>query len=916
MKKNHLHKIFIALLFLGTISPLQSQAFWGVGDTVTDIGANAQLAIINGTAANTTSNTTLSMVKEYVLDGLAYSIAQKLSQKLVAKVLNKVNGGASQNQTPNFITNFGQYFGDISGKQISEYTTNLYGSNNPFAKSISVGLVNATSGYGNTGLSGFSLDKILPSGVKWQDAATNISTAGNKGWDFYNELSKPENTPFGSAMIAQDQLTKKIQKAQDVARTELTSAGYKAQKVKATIFDNYSTDSGFYYDKFKKGLNDALDKNIAEDKARAAAAANYSPADTTSLTGEQAITLGSAPSISAFGSSSAWNSGGLVTNEDYSSVANLNKPIQAPQANVANQVNNSSEETKKRLQDADSFFKLVFSTLTQLVSGLIESGISKLTSDAGAGTQKTYGSATDAQKAAVGVNGKRGSWLAGPEQIIDFRNEIENAINLTNLDLSYNQKTLDLIKAPVSGLIKDSNGTEYDEALQKLEQCIPGPDTGWEDRLQKYIVDQTKKTSNRASDDKKGKVNTDALNTLESQGGIAVQQENDILANPFFNIPNASAMQEIATSYYKNTKQFQSLFTALLEKKRLAVTLDSIKAQALAIEPSLILFEEQWNNLSQAQKDSAYQTASRKIVASFKATTQPGSVAGTTVTTIPANSDFVDQYQDFQDPEKIKDLPVDDPDTPDVNERENEKKKRVLDEQWYEWENVIGSEDLRQNLYFKYTSNKENVPTSKLVQQSKNRFETVVQQNLDLANTLHDCKIIRTATQNYQQYDDAKWNQFKQTLLSSTRKSFLPYTSIIGVALGKSAIDTKFDTILLPLDEYPGGLMGNSPQTGIYMSLSANYQDYPPMNNLQVPVAKTPADVLIQDDQQKLFCRFQNYFLYYWGPEDLTGNAIGCGGNQTIEMTDQSISHRSKSNPNWYRTNRAEIFYSLTTSNF
>lgn len=916
MNTTNLKKTVLLLLVAASVLPVRSQAVWGAGDIVTDIGANAQLAVLNGTNADDTANSTLNMVKEYVLDGLAYSIAQKLSQKLVAKVLNKVNGGASQNQTPNFVTNFGQYFSDISGKQISEYTTNLYGSSNPFAKSISVGLVNSTSGYGKTGLSGFSLDKVLPSGVKWQDAAKNISTAGNKGWDFYNELSKPENTPSGSALIAQDQLAKKIQAAQDIARTELNSAGFKPQKAKATIFDNYSTDSGVYYDKLKKGITDAVDRNQAAAEAKAQN--DYTPQDTSS--GQSGQTIAINPSSSNFD----WNSGGGSTSltADYSSVANLNKPVQAPQTNVANQVNNSSEEAKKRLQDADSFFKLVFSTLTQLVSGLIESGISKLTSDAGSGAQKTYGSSSDARKISTGVNGKRGSWLAGPEQILDFRNEVENSINLTDLDLEYNEKTLDLIKAPVNGTIKDSNGTEYGEALQKLEECIPGPDTGWDVRLQKYVADQTKKTASRAAEEKeKGRKNTEALNTLESQGGIAIQQEEDILQNPFFNMPNASAMQEVATAYYKNTQKFQSLFTKILEKKRISITLDSVAAQARAIDPSLILFNDQWDGLSQAQKDSAYQTAAGKIVAAFEPVTQPGSATGTTVTTVPANSDFVDEYQDFQDPKKIKPLPADDPNTPDANEREDEKKKRVLDEQWYEWENIAGAEDLRQNLYFKFTSVKQNIPTSKIVQQSKNQFDLIVQQNLDLADTLHDCKIIRDATWNYQQYNDAKWDQLKQSLLSSTKKSFLPYTSIVGVALGKSTIDTKFDTILLPLDEYPGEMNGNNPVNQTSSQVVVN--TLPPMNGLQAAVAKTPQDVLTQDDQQKLFCRMQNYFLYFWGPKDFDGEPIACAGNQTIsQMTYDSdadtigVAHHKKSKANWYRTNRAEIFYSLTTSNF
>jgi hypothetical protein len=238
MKKNT-RNIFIALLILGVISltPLTSQAFWGFGDIALDpvqdeSGIATQISQVTQVIGQVEQ-----LLKAFGLDVVIYKVSQQLSQKLIAKVLNKANGGASGDQSKQFINNFGQYFSDISNQQIGVFTNSLNNSSNPFAQAISVGISNNAQNQSSssTELDSFSLDKILPSGNNWQDATKDISSAGGQGWDIYGAMALPQNTPLGSAIIAQDILSKQITSAQNNAKTELGSSGFTPAKSQGGI---------------------------------------------------------------------------------------------------------------------------------------------------------------------------------------------------------------------------------------------------------------------------------------------------------------------------------------------------------------------------------------------------------------------------------------------------------------------------------------------------------------------------------------------------------------------------------------------------------------------------------------------------------------------------------------------------------
>lgn len=648
--------IFIILLVTSIVSwPFASSAIFGEGDTSFDPGVTATTGAGLAPTGTTASSQVLQQLKSFALDGLAYGIAQKLSQKLVAMTLNAVNGGASKDKPANFIENFGKYFSDIAGKELSNYTAQLENSSNPYSRMIGQGMSNTTAGLSGGGLESFSLDRMLPKNVTLGDVSGDIGKAGNKGWDFYSQLSLGQNTPVGAAMIAQSEVSGKISAAKEAAKMELTSAGFTPQKGKDAINSALNQASL----RAQKGIHNSL----VTSKSRTEKAKQIDLQMEQDLNGDMSGGAGG-----QIGGCDPEMGCPQIT-EDYSSVQG-DKKIKTPQGSVGGNATKATQEAGERLKYADQFFKLIFSTLTQIASGLIDKGISSLTSDQGASNPNQYGSPSGV--AAIIGNGNR-TWNKLPEEIIDFRNELEDAMLKTSLDVVYTSELLKVLRRPIIASVpnnleirvptdrdRDDIGTK--QVLQKLEQCIPGPDTGAVARMEAMISNGVRATRQAASADEKakGELNGQALQIITSEGSMAVQNMQLAMINPLLTLPGMIELQDITTGYYKNAKQFQDSVTRLLLKKQTSSRVNIIVLQVQAQRDSVFtrnfllkdmpekndadgdpipkecptgyarqgtscnrtmimppMFGDEWDKISQADKEALYKTLSPDILAHF-----------------------------------------------------------------------------------------------------------------------------------------------------------------------------------------------------------------------------------------------------------------------------------------------------------
>lgn len=337
---NILKKTFISVLIIAMVGvsfvPRKSYAIFGVGDIVSDFGVIPQEVAQTIGQVTQIVNMVQGTLKEFGLDVVIYKLAQQASQKLIAKVLNHTNGGANIGDGVEelFVKNFGQHFQNINDKEFSKFTDMLaQDTSNPFSKMISQGLVSSHANIKNP-LSSFNLDKI--DGVDWQQASTDLETAGSKGWDFYTALGNPANTPIGSTLIAQDQLASQIKAKVETAKVELTSTGFKPDKGKCSSspdgdLSNYHEENG------------------------------------------------------------AWVPNSTSTKDCGSA------EIKTPSSTNDQQTGQATKESFERLRNSDELGKILMNTITQLAQGLIKKGLSSLQSDGGGGG-KIYGGPQDVSK--------------------------------------------------------------------------------------------------------------------------------------------------------------------------------------------------------------------------------------------------------------------------------------------------------------------------------------------------------------------------------------------------------------------------------------------------------------------------------------------------------------------------------------
>lgn len=841
--KTYLTKTLVSLMVLTlVVVPLRSRAVFGVGDIVSDFGVIPEEVMQTIGQITQIENEIQMVLKAFGLDVVIYKISQQLSQKLIAKVLNKANGGADGEDSKLFVENFGKYFEDISKKQIGSYTNFLDSSSNPFAQSISMGISNQAGGSQEASkslLESFSLKSAVPEGVNWQDAVNDISAAGDQGWDFYGQLALPQNSPLGSAIIAQDDLVQQINTAKETAKTELTSSGFKPDKGKSSI------------------------SSMFEDKGQ----------------------------------------------ESFSNV-NLDGDIKTPTKTNEEQSAQPVQETFERLRNADSFGKILFNTIQQLVVGLVQKGFSSLTSDGGA-SSKLYGGPKDLNKV---LTSNTLSWSSVPQQVIDLRNSLDVGIEKTKLEIDALERTIDSVKKPVSDTSHFQDGPfNVRGTILSLEVCLPGPDTGYDQRLREYMTEKVKDTQRRSGQDgEKGSKNAEALTIVQREVGQAIIESKALDSNPFLNIPGSTAMKSALVDYYRTGKKFRGLIDSLIIKRRTLNNLQVLRSEAQARgtvannNVPLILNETQWKNLTTAQKNTLYTSLLPAIQETFPEYLVEENDIKTLVDATSTQTSGITT---------IKPLPVDDPNTLDINERDDEMKKRVFDEQWNEWEAKVSEKD-RQKLYAQYIGLTQDISDSTTVEKAQLAAEGAAEQYKELLDILDDCKSIRTylRTSPNVGIDDGP---FIETLKSSRVRSAYRGPSIVTAA--ESGVD--FDR----LNERVVGDLADS-------------------MGLQVPnLAENVSDLLSQDREEKLFCRLMKYELFYWAPSQLTGKPIACNrtrpsvtymfANDTRRdlvatlnvfpdnVTDDAIiapngdatsGAMEKIDPDWYHTNNGEILFMVS----
>ncbi len=356
---------FISIsFFIGTHSA-SAQAF-----PVIDVVAVAALGGIagstsTGAAANQTQ--TWTKVAQDAAEAALYSASQTISRKLVAMTLNAANGGASGfDQPQQFVDDFANLANDIVKRETKVFSDKMLSSGGDsdtiYGKAIAVGLVNAAASNG-MGYLNSSIDKIP--GVDYHSATYDLRTAGDKGLTFYSQSAMPSNTPFGSALQAQQRLAENIKFAREVNSKELSTSGYKPTKKPCDV--THSSTS--------QALIDAQTQLVAAQAAYDAAVADGGGVPTQQ---QQQVIDDNQHDLEVAQQN-------LATVQSQQNAANTefglgcaNSVITNPRGTVESLVQQATLAPFQKLDQNDKWFKLLINTTTQLVTGLVRVGISKI----------------------------------------------------------------------------------------------------------------------------------------------------------------------------------------------------------------------------------------------------------------------------------------------------------------------------------------------------------------------------------------------------------------------------------------------------------------------------------------------------------------------------------------------------------
>jgi len=282
---------------------------------------------------------------------------------------------------------------------------------------------------------------------------------------------------------------------------------------------------------------------------------------------------------------------------------------------VGNQVTDAiSSESRRGESFGDDLVGVLIKSLGSTVSGLVDSGLGSLTNatvgaffdtndsniqnvlagSSGADFQSQFnvlGIETSTQGTFAGTPltntpGQGGintipSGIGGPEDpnpqiIINFQEELERNLSMATEERSHYNEIRDLT-------------TGVADVIFEFERCIPGPDYEWEIRL------------------------NDVADTQDDQTRLAINEMKAMVQDPQVTIPGGvemksqvevifdTARQNKANTEFRRQQLSRVINTMSFIQSEIQADFNSVKA---SFNENLVLFEQDWEGLSDAQKTS------------------------------------------------------------------------------------------------------------------------------------------------------------------------------------------------------------------------------------------------------------------------------------------------------------------------
>lgn len=201
-------------------------------------------------------------------------------------------------------------------------------------------------------------------------------------------------------------------------------------------------------------------------------------------------------------------------------------------------------------------------------------------------------------------------------EVVDVKKELSAALDLTARDIEENLlPAIQTLSGPILHM------------THALDQCMPAPDIGFEDRLRKYFrsslnayeLEEKARTEGDSGDTKYGSIYANLNLAFGQYIGIAedlILKKNLIPIQPYRD--NPTQWREQIKEVTRHGQTLTNLQTNYNEKSKVLIRLQNIKSSIKQYAPNKILFAEDWNSLDEATQTNLFNEIINQMSVGFE----------------------------------------------------------------------------------------------------------------------------------------------------------------------------------------------------------------------------------------------------------------------------------------------------------
>ena len=535
---------------------------------------NFVVNLLSSTSNGTTAGVQIKNVAKDIFKKVLSQIARKVTLNMTQELISWGTTGFKGD--PFYVRDQKSFLKSIADQQMNTFITEVssqaqqYGS--PFAEGIAKDLISKYS-TSFAQKSAYSLDDIVGAvnpGSTVDDYYNNFGVGGWSTW--FNQNSVQSNNPIGAKLLAENEIASRLNGTLQTQKEELLqNNGFLSMK-KCVAYDSTddATTSTQTSDWFYSSVNDDLqtyEVGPFASKAECTSDSNDNPNVT-----EQCHLGYNSGLPGGLGDENQWlNDLGVVFGDG--EVDNCSRyETTTPGSIISEQIKKVTTSPLEQAIQANGTGSQIADSIVNLASGVITQGLNNLIGNtindysdnsAGPGSNSTYI-----------ANGSGFSWDTGTEALVDLEDpanlgqaseQLLSDIDNTQLELDSLEKSRDLL-------------ITFPAKTLTLDQCNPGPDQGWQGRLNKSYQSATRKLNKKSDNDTtNGDLAVEALNRLDNDLDTEIRYINDSMVGPD-NIPSSVLIvdQVKRSSYFRN--RLEETVDAISKKIRVLALLNDMKS--------------------------------------------------------------------------------------------------------------------------------------------------------------------------------------------------------------------------------------------------------------------------------------------------------------------------------------------------